>query len=81
MILVAMPNVHASDIWCLSVTPYQMKILALRTIMDSSSILVESPRRLEVQFIISCNIPNGGMAHIAKYYDSSISIFFHINQT
>lgn len=29
-------------------------------------------------FIISCDISNGGVAHIAKYYDSSISISFHI---
>ena len=31
-----------------------------------------------MRFIISHDIPNGGMAHKVKYYDSSISIHFHI---
>ena len=31
-----------------------------------------------MQFIISRDIPNRGVAHIVKYFDSSISISFHI---
>ena len=31
-----------------------------------------------MRFIISRDIPNGGVAHMVKYYDSSISIYFHI---
>ena len=28
--------------------------------------------------LLSCDIPNGGVAHIVKYYDSSISISFNL---
>ena len=31
-----------------------------------------------MQFIISRDIPNGGVAHVVKYCGSSISIAFHI---
>ena len=33
-----------------------------------------------MRFIISRDIPNGGMAYIVKYYDSNISTSFHIKR-